>query len=102
MKNQEPAIEFDRERASSYAQGWAKLAPTRAALHSLIRAILSDLPTDARILCVGVGTGTELIDLAEAFPQLRLAVLFLASLCSQRIESTFVIKYPCDFARRGI
>lgn len=38
-------------------------------LHDLIKAILNDLPSKAKILCVGVGTGTEVIMLAEAFPE---------------------------------
>ena len=68
MKNQEPAVVFDQERASSYDKRFAKLAPLRDALHLLMRVILSELPTDAHILCVGVGTGSELIYLAQNFP----------------------------------
>jgi len=52
MQNQESSIVFDRERASSYDKRFAKLAPMRDALHLLIRFVLSELPTDARILCV--------------------------------------------------
>jgi tRNA (cmo5U34)-methyltransferase len=69
MKNQESSVVFDRERAASYDERFAKLAPLRDALHLLIRTILAELPADARILCVGVGTGSELIYLAQAFPQ---------------------------------
>jgi len=69
MKNQQPAVIFDRERAASYDEKFAALAPLRDALHLLIRVILSELPTDAHILCVGAGTGSELIYLAQNFPQ---------------------------------
>lgn len=90
MKNQEPTIVFDQERASSYDQRWAKLAPTRDALHLLIRTILSELPADARILCVGVGTGSELIDLAQAFPLWQFTAVDPATpmlnICRQRVE----------------
>jgi tRNA (cmo5U34)-methyltransferase len=69
MQNQKTSIVFDQERAASYDKDAAKFAPLGEALHFLIRLILADLPADARILCVGAGTGTELINLAQAFPQ---------------------------------
>lgn len=72
MNNQEsPHVFFDQQAASSYDEKWAKLAPTRDALYLLIRLILSDLPEDANVLCVGAGTGAELINLAQNFPQWR-------------------------------
>ncbi|MBC8102378.1 MAG: methyltransferase domain-containing protein [Cytophagales bacterium] len=89
-ENQEPVILFDQKAASAYDKRWAKLAPTRDALHLLIRAILSDLPANARVLCVGVGTGSELMDLALAFPEWQFTVLDPATpmlnVCRQRAE----------------
>lgn len=41
----------------------------RDALPLLISAVFADLPAEARILCVGAGTGHELIYLAQKFPQ---------------------------------
>jgi hypothetical protein len=63
MQNQKSSIVFDQERASSYDERFTKVAPLRDALHLLIHLVLSELPADARILCVGVGTGSELIHL---------------------------------------
>lgn len=37
-------------------------------MHFLIRLILKNLPIRAHILCVGVGTGAEIISLAAAYP----------------------------------
>ncbi len=54
MKNQESTIVFDRERASNHDKQFAKLAPMRDGLDMSIRMVLSELPDDARILCVGV------------------------------------------------
>ncbi len=92
MQPQESPIVFDRERASSYDQRMAKLAPLRDALHLLIRLILSELPAEARILCVGVGTGSELIYLAQAFPQWQFTALEPAApmldICRQRAEES--------------
>jgi tRNA (cmo5U34)-methyltransferase len=91
MTNQQPAMMFDKERAPSYDRMWAKLAPTRDAIHLLIRAILADLPADARILCVGVGTGAELLDLAQAFPQWQFTAVEPATpmldICRQKAEA---------------
>ena len=55
----------------TYDERFAAIAPMRDTLHLLTRAILGDLPADARILCVGAGTGLELLDLARAFPRWR-------------------------------
>ena len=97
MENQESSIVFDQERASSYDQRFAKLAPLRDALHLLIRMVLAELPANARILCIGVGTGAELINLAQAFPRWRFTAVDPAApmldICRQRAEE-------CDIASR--
>lgn len=90
MKNQQPAVVFDKERAASYDEKFAALAPLRDALHLLIRVILSELPTDAHILCVGAGTGSELIYLAQNFPQWRFTAVEPAApmldICRRKTE----------------
>lgn len=58
---------FDKQ-ASSYDQQWGKLAPIHNALHMLTSTLLSDLPAQANILCVGPGTGAEILYLAQKFP----------------------------------
>lgn len=70
MQNSDsPAIVFDKERAASYDTRFVKLAPLRDTLHLLARLILYELPANAKILCVSVGTGLELIYLTQEFPQ---------------------------------
>lgn len=58
---------FDQQ-AGTYDQQWAKLAPFRDGIHLLMASIFSRLPHDARMLCVGAGTGAEIQALAERFP----------------------------------
>lgn len=58
---------FDQQ-AASYDQKWARLAAFRDALHLLIGSVLGPLPADARLLCVGAGTGLEIAYLAARFP----------------------------------
>ncbi len=56
------------QQAATYDQQWAKLAAFRDGLHLLIASIFSKLPHDARILCVGAGTGAEIHFLAARHP----------------------------------
>ena len=90
MENQDSSSLFDQEHATSHDKRLAKLAPMREALHLFIRMVLSELPVDARVLCVGVGTGQELLDLAQAFPQWQFTVVEPATpmldICRQRAE----------------
>lgn len=59
---------FDQQ-AETYDQQWAKLAPLRDGIHLLMASIFSRLPQDARMLCVGAGTGAEIHFLAKRFPE---------------------------------
>lgn len=73
---------FDQQ-AASYDTQWAKSAPIRSCLHFLLGSMFTDLPTNARILCVGVGTGDELVYLASKNPGWRFtAVEPLSCRCS--------------------
>ena len=65
---------FDQQAASYDAQ-WAKTAPIRDCLHFLLEAMFAELPTDASVLCVGVGTGAELVHLARRKPEWRFAAV---------------------------
>jgi tRNA (cmo5U34)-methyltransferase len=100
MTNQKPAIMFGKEMAASYDKMNAIFAPLRVPLNFLIRTILAELPIDARILCVGVGTGSELIDLAQAFPQWQFTAVEPAvpmlDVCRQRVEESGITS-RCTF-----
>lgn len=67
MNSDEIKTLFDQQ-AISYDERWAKTAPIRDALHFLLEAVFAGLPADARILCVGAGTGEEIAYLTKRFP----------------------------------
>ena len=70
MQKEEITAIFDKQ-ASSYDQQWSQMAPINSALHLLTGAVLSKLPATANILCVGSGTGAEILYLAQKFPGWR-------------------------------
>lgn len=59
---------FDQGVADAYDRRNNALTPISNNLHFLLRLILAELPVDARVLCVGVGTGAEILSLATAYP----------------------------------
>ncbi len=68
MASPETPVGFDEQNAAAYDDRFAKIGALRDSLLLQTRAILGDLPADARILCVGAGTGHELLALATHFP----------------------------------
>ena len=82
---------FDEKRATGHDVRLSKLRPLREALHLVIRFILSDLPVNARILCVGAGTGPELIYLAQTFPNWQFTAVEpsvpMLDICRRKVES---------------
>lgn len=66
MNNDELKAVFDQQ-ASGYDMQWVKMAPIYNGLYFLLESVVAGLPTKARILCVGVGTGKELLHLANKF-----------------------------------
>lgn len=100
MENEKSSRIFDQKNAASYDKRFAKLAPMKDALHLLMRMVLSELPVDARVLCIGAGTGAELMALAKAFPQWRFTVVEPAApmldICRQRAEDSGITS-RCSF-----
>jgi tRNA (cmo5U34)-methyltransferase len=78
---------FDHQ-APSYDQQWSKLAAFRDGLHILLGSIFKELPADARALCIGAGTGAEILFLAGQFPGWTFTVVEpsagMVEVCRQR------------------
>lgn len=60
---------FSKEASKSYDEKNQQLSPITANMHFLIRLVLRNHPARARVLCVGVGTGAEILSLSKAFPE---------------------------------
>ena len=69
MASPQTPVAFDEQHAAAYDERFAPIVAIRDALHLQLRALLSVLPAQARLLCVGAGTGAELVALAAHFPQ---------------------------------
>jgi tRNA (cmo5U34)-methyltransferase len=100
MEREELQKVFDQKCASGYDQQWSKMAPLRDALHLLIGAVLSELRPDARILCVGAGTGPELLYLAERYPGWRFVAVEpsapMLDVCRRKAEERGIMA-RCEF-----
>lgn len=62
---------FDKAASQNYDARNRKLAPITECMHFLIQLALMDLQAQSHVLCVGAGTGAEMIALAKAYPDWR-------------------------------
>jgi tRNA (cmo5U34)-methyltransferase len=99
MNSEEVKAIFDQQ-AAGYDRQWARMAPIRDNLHYLLEGVFVDLPAQARILCVGAGTGAEISYLARACPQWRFTAVdpsaAMLDVCRQRAQAEG-FEARCDF-----
>lgn len=80
---------FDQQ-AATYDASWDRMTAVRSALDLLLSAAFADGPPDARVLCVGAGTGVELTRLAALHPGWRFTAVepsaAMLQVCRQRAE----------------
>lgn len=99
MKTNAPDF-FSGEAALSYDERNKKLSPISDNMHFLMGLILKDLPKDSRILCVGVGTGAEILSLARNNPDWKFLALdpsqSMLDVCRERL-SREGISNRCEF-----
>ncbi|WP_431686197.1 class I SAM-dependent methyltransferase [Hahella sp. NBU794] len=68
MDKQQLTQLFDQQ-APNYDTQWRRMSPINNGLYFFMETILGVLPTRAHILCVGAGTGKEMLHLAKHFPE---------------------------------
>ena len=73
--NPDDLVSLFDQQAAGYDRQWAKTAPIRDCLYLLLEPLFAGLPGDARVLCVGVGTGMEMAHLARVFPRWTFAAV---------------------------
>lgn len=90
-----PSPAFTKEHAQVYDERNSKLAPISENMHFLIRLILQDLPMRSHVLCVGVGTGAEILSLAKAFPEWTFVGVdpsdSMLEVCRERLKAAGVL-----------
>ena len=90
MNQDEIKAIFDQQ-AAVYDTQWARTAPIRECLHFLLESCLASLPEDARSLCGGGGTGSEMAHLARKNPGWRFTAVepsgAMLALCRHRAEN---------------
>ena len=90
MSDSKTEIVFDQTRAATYDERQNPSAPLFDALRFSMRFVMADLPAEAHVLCVGLGTGTELIELAKFYPDWKFTALdpsaAMLDVCRARVE----------------
>lgn len=69
MNSKPTVIDHFSAAAKAYDEKNLQLAHITDNMHFLIRLILKNTPVRARVLCVGVGTGAEILSLSKQFPE---------------------------------
>ncbi|CAA0090008.1 Ubiquinone/menaquinone biosynthesis C-methyltransferase UbiE [Zhongshania aliphaticivorans] len=86
--------------APNYDEQWKKMAPLHHALHVFINASLSKLSNNANVLCVGPGTGSEIINLAQTNPSWTFTAVepssAMLTICRQRLTK-LGLENRCSF-----
>lgn len=99
MNDNELKALFD-QMAPGYDKRWERTAPITQCLYFLLESVFATLPEDARILCVGAGTGSEILHLADHFPGWRFTAVEPAAamldVCRRRAGEAGIAE-RCEF-----
>jgi tRNA (cmo5U34)-methyltransferase len=86
---------FTRDMSRAYDEKNRRLAPIADGLHFLTGLALQGLPERARILCVGVGTGAEILSLSREHPGWRFVGVdpapAMLDVCRERLEQAGIM-----------
>ena len=95
-----PTDFFTQDAAKSYDDRNRKLSDISNCLHFLTGLLLKELPDQSRILCVGVGTGAEILSLSQTYPNWKFLALdpsqSMLNICRERLQQAGVAD-RCEF-----
>lgn len=74
MNREEITLLFDQQ-APNFDKQWEKMSQIHEGLYFLMESLLLELPQEARVLCVGAGTGREVKVLAKHNPAWEFTVV---------------------------
>lgn len=99
MRNEELKAVFDQQ-ATGYDKNQDRIAPVLNALYFLLGPMFSCVSDEARVLCVGAGTGAEISQLARGHPKWHFTAVepsgAMLDVCLQRAEKEGYAA-RCDF-----
>lgn len=100
MNTEEKNRLFNEDSSANYDRQWAKLSAMNKALYLFTHVLLSGLPDDAHILCVGAGTGEEMVSLARHYPGWRFTAvdpsMHMLKVCERKVRK-LRIEGRCTF-----
>ena len=89
-----------KKNAAAYDTKFAAMSPLKDSLHLIMHLYLLDAKKEANILCVGAGTGQEVLFLAKKFPKWRFTALdpaeAMLDICKERAEEEGILE-RCEF-----
>ncbi len=95
MKISPTVIDHFTSAAPAYDEKNQQLAPIADNMHFLIRLILNKAPAKARVLCIGVGTGAEVLSLSKTFPDWTFVgvdpSIGMLNVCREKLRSAGVL-----------
>lgn len=82
---------FTRDLAMSYDERNSTLAAISSCLHFLAGLILKNIPARSKVLCVGAGTGAEILTLSKIYPEWTFVALepsaAMLEVCRERLKA---------------
>ena len=95
-----PETFFNQSVSNQYDERNRQLAPISDGLHFLMRLVLENRPVSSKVLCAGVGTGADILALAQSFPGWSFVAvepsLPMLETCRQRMKSAGLLA-RCEF-----